>query len=251
MIGTVASRAVSRSQRRGGSKVYGWPIMITHSRILRGVASIAFGVVTCAGLVSCGGDFSNPVAPTSPLQPTAAAVQGNTVREPDESDPDPNPDRDPDPNSNPNPNPDRDPDPDPDPDSDPSNPDLMVVVLSVDDSSPATGASLTLSAILWNAGDGESPATTLRYYRSTDATITTGDTPVGTDAVGALAADDDGDESISLTAPATAGTYYYGACVDAVAGESDTTNNCSESVRVRVGVEVGRLRRTWLCWGQV
>ena len=102
-----------------------------------------------------------------------------------------------------------------------------------------TGASLTLSAILWNAGDGESPATTLRYYRSTDATITTGDTPVGTDAVGALAADDDGDESISLTAPATAGTYYYGACVDAVAGESDTTNNCSESVRVRVGVEVG------------
>ena len=103
--------------------------MITHSRILRGVASIAFGVVTCAGLVSCGGDFSNPVAPTSPLQPTAAAVQGNTVREPDESDPDPNPDRDPDPDSDP----------------DPSNPDLMVVVLSVDDSSPATGASLTPS----------------------------------------------------------------------------------------------------------
>ena len=25
-------------------------------------------------------------------------------------------------------------------------------------------------------------------------------------------------------------TYYYGACVDAVAGESDTTNNCSASV---------------------
>ena len=156
--------------------------------------------------MSCGGDVSNPVAPTSPLQPTAAAVQGNTVREPDESDPNPNP-----------------------------NPDLMVVVLSVDDSSPATGASLTLSAILWNAGDGESPATTLRYYRSTNATITTGDTSVGTDAVGALAAEADVDESISLTAPATAGSYYYGACVDAVAGESDTTNNCSESVRVTVG----------------
>ena len=34
--------------------------------------------------------------------------------------------------------------------------------------------------------------------------------------------------------PATAGTYYYGACVDTVAGESDTTNNCSTSVQIVV-----------------
>ena len=33
---------------------------------------------------------------------------------------------------------------------------------------------------------------------------------------------------------AAAGTYYDGACVDAVAGESDTTNNCSGSVQVVV-----------------
>ena len=38
---------------------------------------------------------------------------------------------------------------------------------------------------------------------------------------------------MELTAPA-AGTYYYGACVDAVAGESDTANNCSASVQVDV-----------------
>ena len=35
---------------------------------------------------------------------------------------------------------------------------------------------------------------------------------------------------------AAAGTYYYGACVDAVADESDTTNNCSPSVQVTVPV---------------
>ena len=116
-----------------------------------------------------------------------------------------------------------------------TNPDLVLAILSVDESNPATGALLTLWATVWNAGDVESPATTLRYYRSTDATITTGDTSMGTDPVGALAADDDSDEQFSLTAPSTAGTYYYGACVDAVAGESDTTNNCSESVRVTVG----------------
>ena len=34
---------------------------------------------------------------------------------------------------------------------------------------------------------------------------------------------------MDLTAPDTSGTYYYGACVDAVTDESDTTNNCSAS----------------------
>ena len=113
-------------------------------------------------------------------------------------------------------------------------PDLTVTSPSVTDSRPITGASFTLSATVSNAGEGAAAATTLRYYRSTDATITTSDTSVGTDSVGALAAAGTSAESISLTAPATAGAYYYGACVDAVTGESDTTNNCSASVKVDV-----------------
>ena len=114
-------------------------------------------------------------------------------------------------------------------------PDLVVESPSVSDSSPDAGASFTLSATVRNSGDGGSAETTLRYYRSTDATITTGDTQVGTDAVGALAASGTSDESIGLTAPASVGTYYYGACVDAVTGESDTSNNCSDAVTVTVG----------------
>ena len=39
---------------------------------------------------------------------------------------------------------------------------------------------------------------------------------------------------MDLTAPSSPGTYYYGACVDAVTDESDTTNNCSASVQVTV-----------------
>ena len=115
-----------------------------------------------------------------------------------------------------------------------TSPDLSVGSPSVSDSSPETGGAFTLSATVNNDGDGESAGTTLRYYRSTDATIATSDTAVGTDAVEALAASGTSSESIDLTAPATAGTYYYGACVDAVAGESDTTNNCSASVQVDV-----------------
>ena len=110
----------------------------------------------------------------------------------------------------------------------------MVGSPSVTDSSPETGESFTLSATVSNAGDGASAATTLRYYRSTDATITTSDTEVGTDALWTLAASGTSAESISLTAPNSAGTYYYGACVDAVSGESSSTNNCSSSVQVTV-----------------
>ena len=113
-------------------------------------------------------------------------------------------------------------------------PDLVVDVPTVNDSSPATGAPFTLSATVRNAGEGASAATTLRYYQSTDETITTADTEVGTAAVGGLAASAPSSESISLTAPSTAGTYYYGACVDAVTDESNTANNCAAAVTVTV-----------------
>ena len=88
---------------------------------------------------------------------------------------------------------------------------------SVTDSRPATGASFTLSATVRNQGSGSAVATTLRYYRSANPTIDTGDTQVGRDEVSALAASGTSAESIALTAPAEEGTYYYGACVVAVA----------------------------------
>ena len=117
-------------------------------------------------------------------------------------------------------------------------PDLVVTPPSVSDSGPAAGAPFTLSATVRNAGAGAAVATTLRYYRSADATITTSDAQVGTDEVAQLAASGSSDESVSLTAPSTAGTYYYGACVDAVPGESDTTDNCSSFVQINVPVKV-------------
>ena len=113
-------------------------------------------------------------------------------------------------------------------------PDLVVGTPTVDNASLETGATFTLSATVSNAGDGESPATTLRYYWSTDPTTTTTHTEVGTDDVRALTASGTSEESISLTARRTQGNYFYGACVDAVADESDTTNNCSAPVTVMV-----------------
>ena len=113
-------------------------------------------------------------------------------------------------------------------------PDLVVESPSVDDDTLETGASFTLRATVRNRGDGRSATTTLRYYRSTNSTISSSDTEVGTDSVGELAAGARSNESIRLTAPSSAGTYYYGACVNSVTGESSTSNNCSSATRVEV-----------------
>ena len=114
-------------------------------------------------------------------------------------------------------------------------PDLIVEAPTVSSSSPAAGASFTLRATVRNQGSGRSASTTLRYYLSTDATVTTSDTEVGTDGVFSLSASRTSSESISLRAPSSAGTYYYGACVESVSGESNTGNNCSSAVTVTVG----------------
>ena len=114
-------------------------------------------------------------------------------------------------------------------------PDLVVDTPTVDVSAPVAGAGFTLSATVRNQGSGPSSPTTLRYYRSTDPTITTADTAAGTDSVSRLDAQESGAESISLLAPTTPGTYYYGACADSVTDESDTENNCSAAVTVTVG----------------
>ena len=113
-------------------------------------------------------------------------------------------------------------------------PDLEVGSPSVDDASLDTGATFTLSATVTNVGDWPSAPTTLRYYRSTDATITTSDMQVGTDEIDLLFEEESSTVPVSLTAPSTEGTYYYGACVDEVSGEPDNTNNCSTSVTVVV-----------------
>ena len=113
-------------------------------------------------------------------------------------------------------------------------PDLVVAPPSATNSRLTADAAFTLSATVRNYGAGNAPATTLRYYRSTDAAITTADTEVGAGAVAALAPSGSAGGAVDLTAPSDPGTYYYGACVDAVAGEKDTSNNCSTAVQVEV-----------------
>ena len=131
-----------------------------------------------------------------------------------------------------------------------SSSDLVVESPAVSDGSPETGASFTLSATVRNQGSSQSASTVLRYYRSQDAAISTSDAQVGTKAVGALPAAGISTESISLRAPASPATWYYGACVSPVSGESDTGNNCSSAVEVTVTAPEPRLSKMyWTDWG--
>jgi len=113
-------------------------------------------------------------------------------------------------------------------------PDLAVTSVDVNDDTLGQGQAFSVAATLSNIGNAESSVSTLRYYQSNDAVITTSDTQVATDAVNALAAGDESAESINLFAPNTNGTFFYGACVDEVSGEENLANNCSEAVSITV-----------------
>ena len=114
-------------------------------------------------------------------------------------------------------------------------PELVVSNFNVTPRTANGGERFRLQATVRNSGQARSPSTTLRYYASSDRSITTRDTQIGTDSVGSLRAGGTSDESISETAPLGGNyRYYYGACVDPVQGEDRTNNNCSSGVEVTV-----------------
>ncbi len=114
-------------------------------------------------------------------------------------------------------------------------PDYIVESISVSKTTLDPGQSFTLSATVLNQGIGEpTSSATLRYYRSSDARISTSDRRVGQGSVSRLGSDDTSRESVSLTAPSAPGVYYYGACVSGVSNESNTNNNCSAAVAITV-----------------
>ena len=118
-------------------------------------------------------------------------------------------------------------------------PELVMQPPLVSNGSPGIGESFKLSVTVSNQGTHASAATTLRYYRSQDATTSSTDAELGTESVSGLAASREHGVWIGLTAPSSAGRYYYWACVDAVPDEIDSGNNCSVEVAVTVGDDGG------------
>ena len=110
-------------------------------------------------------------------------------------------------------------------------PDLVVETPTVSDGSLTSGESFTLSARVRNQGGSASEAATLTYRRRRPGGAWIAE---GTDPVGGLSPSRTSQESIGLTAPAQAGAYEYGACVSTGRWETETDNNCSDPVQVKV-----------------
>ena len=142
-------------------------------------------------------------------------------------------------------------------------PDLVIQSASVSDDTLTPGEQFTLSVTVRNQGDSRSAATTLSSKRHAQRPIQTSDPTFDTGSVPSLDPSSTAPEWTTVWyAPSTPGTYHYGACVDAVSGESDTGNNCS-GVRVTVssgssggsgggnggsgGSPGGRVTLTWPC----
>ena len=100
----------------------------------------------------------------------------------------------------------------------------------------APGSSFTVTAVVENAGMAEASPTSIRWLRSDSSTIAATDTPQGSTSIDRLNGGEYVSESFPFTAPNQNGVYYFGACVDEVAGETNTRNNCGSSVvRINVG----------------
>ena len=95
------------------------------------------------------------------------------------------------------------------------------------------GELFSLDAIVRNVGTETSEATTLRYHRSPDDTISAMDTEIGTNAVASLAGGGSSPERAVLSI-ATEGAFWVGACVDTVTNEAIPGNNCSEAIAMLI-----------------
>ena len=110
------------------------------------------------------------------------------------------------------------------------NTDVAIGELIVSDETPSNNQSITLSTTVSNVGRLSSSASTLRWYRSTDSDITSADTLIGSNIIPILSAKNSENINLPVTAaPSSAGLYYYGACVDAVVGETNLGDNCSST----------------------
>ena len=113
-------------------------------------------------------------------------------------------------------------------------PDLQVMHATVIPNSAIPGAEVRIGAEVHNEGTSSSSATKLRFYRSTNAIISGLDTEIGVNDIPVVRASRHWASVHYFNAPADAGTYYYGACVDTFTGESITFNNCSSAATLTV-----------------
>jgi len=113
--------------------------------------------------------------------------------------------------------------------------DLVIDNINVNNPTVDYGQSLFMGALVVNIHYQSSGSqTTLRWFRSSNSTISTSDVQIAASGINSLpfeGAQGSSSDSIPMTVP---GTWWVGACVDPTANEGPTDNNCSSGVQVTV-----------------
>ncbi len=115
----------------------------------------------------------------------------------------------------------------------PSAPDLEFTSVTPTSVTISPGNSVTADFTLRNSGGAPAPPTTIRLYISSDASISTSDTETSSTLGPSLAVG----AGVIFTPTITSNSlddYWFGLCADAVSGESNTQNNCSQGVHVEI-----------------
>lgn len=108
-------------------------------------------------------------------------------------------------------------------------PDLVInSFTSVPPTYVVTGGAMQLTASIGNSGNGNSTATTLRYYRSSNNIISSADTEIGASALPSMVPGGVAGRQLWTSDTGPVGTWYFGACID-VAGNDPSANNCTAS----------------------
>jgi hypothetical protein len=113
-------------------------------------------------------------------------------------------------------------------------PDLTVDAPEVSPQAIVSAGLLSISTTVRNVGGVSATMSTLRYLASTDSVITPGDALLASEEVGNLGAGASSAFSTDAPGPVLPGTYWIGVCVDCVADETVTGNNCSAGVEITV-----------------
>lgn len=103
--------------------------------------------------------------------------------------------------------------------------DVSIESIDVLGGSHEAGEDLTLKTNLANTGDADSGMFNIDFFVSTDETITSGDTLVGTKSISSIAAgaSNNIEESVDLPADLAVGDYFIGAIIDV--DDNNASNN--------------------------
>ena len=119
-------------------------------------------------------------------------------------------------------------------------PDLVIASVSVDYwsgrlTTVGPNGLFRLYATVHNQGTDEASSTTLRYYVSSDDTLSDDDTEIDTDRVHRLDPNETEDEQSNTTNTSyVSGFFYCFVCIDEVDDEIHTDNNCSDPIKITV-----------------